>query len=214
MSPTPERPFSRADFYPLLAATLAGVAWACFTWPSQIHMYGWDLMFLGNRRGFQVLWGHRGMVLGAIRVALRLLSDFCAPLTLAVLVIRLRRPRPGFGQPGVVACAAASAVLLAEVASYPFNLITLFDELTRLQGSFRSNVVNYPRMREGSTIVGSIGSMVGEHPGLAVAGVFLGFWAAGLRGAGPSWVDRLGRALGLFWIVAALGFMAVPIWVP
>ncbi len=83
--------------------------------------------------------------------------------------------------------------------------------MTRLQGDARNNVVQLPRLKEGANLAGAIACGVGEHPGLAVAGVFFGFWAAGTRPTGASWIDRLARGIGNAWIVATVGFLALAI---
>jgi hypothetical protein len=61
-----------------------------------------------------------------------------------------------------------------------------------------------------SSRLGAIALGLGESPGLAVAGAYLALWAAGLWRSEPTWIDRAGRALGWFWILAALAFIVLP----
>jgi hypothetical protein len=117
---------------------------------------------------------------------------------------------------GEAACVAASVVLLAELAYFPIRMATLYAELTRLQGDGRNNIVQYPiaypfwrpnRMSIWATI-GAIPFDVGAHAGLAVVGVLLAFWFARIRPTNSTWLDRLGRILGAFWVAVAVGFLA------
>jgi hypothetical protein len=119
---------------------------------------------------------------------LNLLILWLASLSAATLAIRLRRPRPSLRrlarQPGLVACAAAIAVgtLLGvfEATAYSIEgflgLANLYENLISI---FRYNGISV-----------CIGWLV-----LAVCGA----WRPE-----RSWIDRLGRGLGVLWIATSL----------
>jgi hypothetical protein len=110
----------------------------------------------------------------ALNFVAGLLVNLIIGLTLAVIVMRLRRPRPDWRtlatQPGFVACIAG-----------PLGFL-IFLEASYLDATIKPELA----------IAGTV----------AVAWVVLAVsrrWAAE-----PSWIDRLGRFLGVSWIVAAL----------
>jgi hypothetical protein len=199
-----ERPYTSLDAAMLTGAFALGLAWAWAANPLLDAIYG------DNYFHYQPRWS-----IHSPYISLNLFSTTLLPLTLMVVAVRLRRPRPrlAFRQPGVAACVAASVVLLAGIARYPVRQATLFAELTRVQGDAYTNIVQFPKHRDFSgflSLVGAIVHGVGQSAGLAVAGVFLAYWAAQIPSTGPSWIDRLGRLLGVFWIIVALGFLATP----
>jgi len=217
----PERPFTARDALLLVASLVAGITWAATAWPTLFHIFA----HLFRWGGYSAAWGgysasrmrHVDLAEAAevIRVGSRLLAASLGPPTLMVVALASLGPRSArlaaWRRPGVMACAAAASVLLLEVAAYFLWPGVALGELTRAQGDARNNIVQLPRLSVGANLLGTIACGVGEHPGLAVAGVFFACWAAGLRPSGTSWLDRLGRLLGAAWIVAALGFLAVPI---
>ena len=106
-----------------------------------------------------------------------------------VLALRFRRPRPRrrhlMRQPGAVAC--FSMVVGCVLALVPFALRHLFEVAN---GSPWSQPIDVEKLLLfGPPVCGS---------------TVLGSWTSLLLRAGwrpePSWVDRAGRLLGLFWI--------------
>jgi hypothetical protein len=57
--------------------------------------------------------------------------------------------------------------------------------------------VGYPGFPFGGRVL----TVLGDRIGFAVAGVWLALLLVGRWKAEPSWIDRLGRALGCLWIV-------------
>ena len=117
------------------------------------------------------------------------------PWTLGLIAIRLIPPRPRLRrlvlQPGFIACVAFLGVGLL---AYLIAVATL-----GIRGK-----LNPPRA----------GTLVGYHGGATLLGVQQGGWAvavawlilalSGHWRPEPSWLDRLGRTFGCFWLAAAL----------
>jgi hypothetical protein len=115
---------------------------------------------------------------------INLASFVAASWTISVLAIRLVPPRPGFRrlmrQPGTVACLIV-AIVIAVKALYcgvigavaPPIKPNWFETLALQSGSF----------------------------GAAVCVAWLMLLLSGRRLPEPSWIDRLGRALGAYWII-------------
>jgi hypothetical protein len=103
-----------------------------------------------------------------------------APWSLALLVIRLRRPRPPLRrlgrQPGCVACAITVLVIpLAIVGMLPILIWADWG----------------PQLLFSSAV----------SPATPVAAAWVTLALAGRWHPEPSWIDRLGRAFGILWVV-------------
>jgi hypothetical protein len=102
--------------------------------------------------------------------------------TFALLVIRLRRPRPRFRrlnrQPGFVACVAAGLTLLL------------------------CGATSLPLLAHGKDWV----SFISYAPEVcfAVVGAWLALALAGRWHTEPGWIDRMGLAVGVLWIASNL----------
>ena len=211
---TPGRPFAPRDAALLLASLVAGLTWAGSAWPTLSHIFTSSARYHATGSTWADPDG-RAEAAGLIRIAARLLAATLGPPTLTVVLLASCRSHPGrraaWRGPGVIACAAASAALILEVAAYPAWLLSMYGELTRAQGDARNNIVQLPRLRQGANLAGSIACGLGKHPGLAAVGVVFGRWMARLPTTGPSWLDRVGRWLAAGWIVAASGLALAPI---
>jgi len=101
-----------------------------------------------------------------------------------LIPIRLLGPRPRFRrlarQPGIIAALAAALALT--LAGIPFGLLFWLDE---------------------SPYEIFLLLAVATYPGLAVLVAWMTLLVGRRWRAEPSWVDRLGRTLGVFWILAA-----------
>ena len=125
------------------------------------------------------------------------LVPFCWAWTLAILALRVRKPRPRLRrlacQPVAIACCSAAFALVPALV----GLLCL-----ALISSIESESPQWER------ILGCSFILVPALTGFAV----LGSWGTLLLGrrwrAEPSWLDRAGRVLGLYWI----GAMVLPIW--
>jgi hypothetical protein len=117
-----------------------------------------------------------------------LIASFLIPLTVALLALRLGRPRPSrrrlLAQPGFAACAIATVVMIL-ISLEEYRTYCLVNR--KLMSFTLSNLVvlSYRRM--------SIS--------YAPAGLWFLMAACGRWHAEPSWIDRAGRIIGAFWIV-------------
>jgi hypothetical protein len=119
---------------------------------------------------------------------------FLTSWTLAFLVIRMRRPRHPlqsiFRQPGTLACIAASLGLV-----YEFLWMLLIGLVLGIPRAYMKGFLPGAWWLFGSYITPVF---------LWVAGAWLTLAIGGWWRSEPSWVDRLGRVLGLGWILAML----------
>jgi hypothetical protein len=171
------RRFTLADSMVLIAATAVGL--------SVTKPYA---EFLWDRSGaIMSHWAAR-----AVATINGLVPPTLAALTLAVLVLRLRRPRPRlrrvFRQPGAVASAAVatSAVLGALMVAYSAAVSGWSD----------------PNLPIGITAAMAASLVTGSWMALAIGGR----WHPE-----RSWPDRAGRTLGWWWVgLVFLGLLAYP----
>lgn len=132
-------------------------------------------------------------------VVLGLVPRYTAMGMVALLVLRLRRPRPGWRrlsrQPGAVACAAATAALLA-------GGVLVLSRYMSMANPMGSNRVNIPLVHMPNELAwGSHDWPVLESripPAVVSAWLVLAF--CGRWRAEPSWIDRTGRVFGSFWV--------------
>jgi hypothetical protein len=120
-------------------------------------------------------------------------------LAVALIVLRLRQPRPRRRrlviQPGFVASAATVVSMILGGGCSLFYLV--------IHTVGPGETYSYP---------------VNVHWAWAIAtcpdfilGAWLALWLAGLWAPEPSWIDRAGRALGLFWIASVPWNLVAPI---
>jgi hypothetical protein len=120
--------------------------------------------------------------------AMMLAQAWLAPLSLAVLALKLRGPRPSIDmlaqQPGAVACGAAASIMAVRVAFF-FAMRAVRGRGFEWQGYF---VRPYLASQVGAAVVASwIVLALGRR------------WRPE-----PSWVDRMGRLLGACWVLVFL----------
>ncbi|MCA1686771.1 MAG: hypothetical protein LC745_12540 [Planctomycetia bacterium] len=132
---------------------------------------------------------------------------FCLSLawTFALLLLRLRRPRPGrrdlFRQPGFAACVAVTLTATLHV------MRTLTDaaySVVKDSMMFR----NFLSVSVASKCIDNL-----DEVGLVFAPVVLSVWTiqglAGVWEPEASWIDRGGRILGLFWVASVAGLAPI-----
>jgi hypothetical protein len=111
------------------------------------------------------------LIQGCVQVA----ACFVAPLIPALIVARLRRPRPGLRriacQPGFVACVALCLSALIVVDAAYFDLVLM------------------PPL---------IGALL---PGAMVLASWVALWVFRSWKPEAGWIDRLGRLVGEFWLL-------------
>ena len=161
------RRFRLLDAMALVGATALGLAWARWAYAGRLRP-----------ESGQVLWW-------LLRGPPTCLVAAWAP---ALLLLRLRRPRPRRGrlvqQPGLIACAAAVASMLLG-----------------LGGAFAFLAVHTqpPRTATAYSVVAAWPEMIERTPEF-VLGAWVALGWAGRWSPERSWVDRAGRAAGLFWV--------------
>jgi hypothetical protein len=165
-----ERPFTIADAMILIAATAAGLA---LTRRGPMEWLNWE--------PGQWFWKVGRFLQGPATL-------FGVTMSLGLIVIRLRRPRPRIirvmRQPGM---AAACAVVVATVAAVVWW--TAFDLFTEGGWSTKESIARISRLQ-------------GETVGPTVATVWLGLWLAGRWRPEKSWIDSSGQALGLLFLIS------------
>lgn len=128
-------------------------------------------------------------------------TPFLTMLTPTVLLLRLCRPRPRrielFRQPGMVACCASILPLVVCLARFALACLkrsTSGDdpfELVNAAIDFQSE---------------------GYSVGLWVLGAWLALALSGRRRAERSWIDRLGRTIGVGWLMVLVIHILDPIY--
>jgi hypothetical protein len=134
-------------------------------------------------------------VLSVCTMGTILLEPFMTAWTLALILIRLLRPRPRRerlgAQPGFMAMVAAAfaMIMVGFFVGIPMVVISL---------------VNGPGAIVGGFDVTLIATTAPVIIGTAVAAVWLALIVGRRWRAEPHWIDRLGRIIGLYWIAASI----------
>ncbi len=197
----------------IVSACGLGAFWASQTIPILVHLATSDFNgpFMELKFATYSSFAYDSVLL---RRSLHAFAAFLAPPTVALLVLRFRRPRPPirrcFRQPGALACGAAAMCLCLEVVNHFLNLTIRFNT-TRLSNDLSARYLLFAPKMSHASILGAVAFGMGETPGLAVAGAYLALRAAGLWRSERSWLDRSGRALGWLWIILALAFAVLPL---
>lgn len=127
-----------------------------------------------------------------------ILEPLALTLSLAVGLLRLRKPRPRlrrvFRQPGMAACMAAFSVAIITVLIYNIFYMMIFSSLRIAQSGHLFSF--FPD--------GEFWFVMFSFTGWAVAAVWTTLWLAGNCRAEPGWIDRTGRALGIYWVLNRL----------
>jgi hypothetical protein len=182
------RPFGLTDAMILVVAAVAALSVNRLNWP-----------------GFVQRWRHPVDAHDSIEHILDLVMPHLAAGTIALLVIRLRSPRPPCRrlarQPGTVACMVGLAVLLAIACWLGMTAVTgrvpeFSEHATRAGGHSAGSFPLFPF--SGRSLVA-----YGDRIGFAVAGAWLSLWLSGRWRAEPTWIDRLGRTVGWLWLLIA-----------
>jgi hypothetical protein len=192
---TRPRRFTLADAMVLVAATAVGLALARafsgMVFPtSSSFLYGGAVP--GPLPGLAPL--SRRIVLGWPVVAMA---------TLALVGLRLRRPRPPgrrlFAPPGVSACMVAAAVMALEALSTASLSIPGFFKAP-LPGTL-AGLLEDGRVRQ---MWWTVHATVADSVSYAVIAWWLAMALARRWRPERSWIDRAGRAVGLLWIALPL----------
>jgi len=180
------RKFGLLDAIVLVLATAAAMAATRHWWPDYFEVF---------RPGGEAYKENVVNLMYRVRYLLYSIAYFFASWTLAYLFLRLRRPRPTVRlltrQPGMVACSTAAIILSLRLV----NLAIIF--------------IVYVVWVRAEPALGWLSwwfQDAGELPlipsemGCGVAAAWIIQAVGGRWRPEPSWIDRMGRVLGMFWI--------------
>jgi hypothetical protein len=140
-------------------------------------------------------WGPQLVVIGTTEV-LAFALPFVVSWTVVISILRLRRPRPPFWriarQPGTAACLAAIAGFAWAAASLAGSMLLDQVMLGRLNSVGQRWLWRF------------LVEEVFADIGLAVATSWTCLALTGCWRPAPDWIDRLGRAVGVSWLVIGL----------
>ena len=172
------RPFTLLDGMILVAATAAGFA--------TIRAHSRFLLLdLPHPQGSWRLLDIMGWVL-------RWITPFLEAWSFAFLVIAYREPHPRWRvwlrRPGNVACIAATMALACEYTWIALICVRFWEPHRRLWGQ------GYVPSLHPMSFVSGVGSWI--------VGAWLALFLSGSWRPARGWVERLGRAIGIVWILA------------
>ncbi|MDB5350761.1 MAG: hypothetical protein JWN86_2008 [Planctomycetota bacterium] len=176
------RRFTILDGMILIAATAVGLAWVGRVWPGFLNQLP------PARRSWA--WG-RDFTVKVTALATPVLMMW----TWAILLLRLRGPRPGWRrvtrQPGMTAC--LSALIL-------FAIVATVEALVISRSIYSQSLFAAEFWRD---VPGSLLEFLALGSPFIGLGVALSWLLMAVqRGwrSEPSWIDRAGRAIGLLWV--------------
>ncbi|WP_435008098.1 hypothetical protein P12x_005373 [Tundrisphaera lichenicola] len=192
----PRRNFGLADAMILVAASAIGLAATGWLTDGEPLKEAWEIFSTPPQDGWTI--GNILMMVGLLGITFVVPS--LAAWTLACLLMRFRDPRPArrrlVRQPGAMACLIATIVIgLSVVGGLAVWATTEPDDFIRS-----------PRLS---------GAMFGStQVGAAVLWCWATMAISGRWRPEPTWLDRLGRLLGLAWIALAIavGYVTVNFW--
>ncbi len=210
-----ERAFSVADVLVLIGAAAAGLA-LVRGWQDPF----WCGIHIGFYPGQPTSLARR--IQHAISVGISWTIPFAMTLTIALVALRFRPPRPTFRriarQPGAVACASALAAIAFRLGAEVFCWVLGY--LTRPQSQV--NLPSPPFVRTDTAafhppvgrwlhnaLLEPFPILVSPSVAIAVAVGCCVLRASGRWRSDPGWIDRSGRWLGSFWIALGVVFAAL-----
>jgi hypothetical protein len=159
---------------------------------------------------FLLRWSNPLDAHDSIEHFLRLMMPHAATMTVAMLALRMRSPRPRFRriarQPGSAACIGALTVLLVvacwiAVTVSTGRVVKFSQHVIPLDSRIHETAeFGYPAYPHGGRVL----VVWGDHVGFAVAGAWLAMLLTGRWRSEATWLDRLGRAIGSLWIALAV----------
>jgi len=120
-------------------------------------------------------------------------------LSLALWLLRLRKPRPVlrriFRQPGMAACTAALVSMIFILIRFMVSSVLSFEFCSVMLLAWDD---------PSSLLDRWTGPM--SWIGIAVAVAWMSLWLSGAWRSEPSWIDRAGRGLGIYWVANSVLF--------
>lgn len=226
--------FRVVDGLTMIAVCAIGLAWARDSWEA-VHTHegafsgfsyqyseisrrsSWRPPTLGETSLYD---STRALVASVIYVATPVASTWAVVL---VVIDRLRRPRSRIWRarrPGAVACLAVTAVLILTFLSHVIRPSTRFNVIA--VGAFRVRAeARYLTAACGEywiddakfgpdPLVNAV-FLMPRFAGFVIAGAWTALALAGAWKPEPTWVDRAGRLVGVFWLLAAVHFLVFPL---
>jgi hypothetical protein len=148
-----------------------------------------------------------GLILLVICNYLHYIVPLVAMMTLAVFLVRFRRPWPPvrriFREPGSIACFGAITVVLIEMVRVVVSHVTF------VLDSVDASLTDFVREIASTDFSDLLWSSYWDLPpriGETVGVLWLVLFVSGRWHSRPEWIDRLGRILGLFWVLIS------PVW--
>jgi hypothetical protein len=206
-----------------IAATAIGFAWVQAQWDTiqlfagqyanQPHYTRW---FLGDRPFYQMT---RVFTKDALYVATAIVCPW-----MPLLMLGARRggrcgPFWRARRPGAVACLAGTVVLIFELVGqalwpvagvHQILYVTTDRPHARIWGWQFYDDILFPTMAMRDPLRTTLLWMP-RHAGVVIGGAWLALMLAGAWRPERSWIDRLGRVIGVFWIIAACHFFLLPL---
>jgi hypothetical protein len=184
MGPTIPRKFTLLDAMVFIAAT--GIAFV------PIRLFLWENWRFPEELSAPEIW----------RTALEVnvsLIPLALSLSVVVSLLGMKKPRPNlrrvYRKPGIAACIVAVVYSILSLLGYAVFL-RFSHALDRGIFDDKNSVMLWIR--------------IGMQPMFLVGGAVASIWIVmGLGGtwrADPSWIDRAGRALGIYWITTSVFF--------
>jgi hypothetical protein len=183
--PATERPFGIADALIVIAAIALGLTVTRSLVPGLTPQMLWDA-FAAIPQAELTFWG---VMAGAAEAGSLLVIPTYTFTTLACLAMRLRAPRPAqhrfVRQPGAMACLAVTCTIA--LATGPVVAIRMY-AASENPGSQDFIVAVY---------------MVAAFLGVGIVSCWTAMALSGRWRPERTWIDRLGRLIGLGWVVSA-----------
>jgi hypothetical protein len=199
----PRRSFGILDAMVLLGAMAVGMVGVREVWLS----YGF-VDYDTPKAGWTL-----GAILAHVPRAILLLFPLLFALTPAVLVLRLRKPRPALTQlalqPGAAACGAMTMVITLGIFRYLCEAV-----LAGINFGFRSGY--WTDFTSGSLWFSFNRRVEWSSPELVACPVLVAWSFLAVAKLGcpeKSWIDRTGRAIGVLWLVTSL-CLVLEHWLP
>jgi hypothetical protein len=146
----------------------------------------------------RAMYGHDPFGWGLPRTIAQTAWAIAFPLSWAVALLRVRGSCPRFRAPGVAACAAVAVLSLCLLLFYSHNFVSNAGRIGLLNIMFSEVTLAYI-LRPGPFAA-------------AVAAIWGIMRIDGRWRPEPSWIDRLGRMLGFFWLAAGISWLALNVW--
>lgn len=226
------RGFRLRDGLLMIAVIAVGLTWARESWDAiRVHegtFSDWSYQHVNPalRWGFRrprlvetsLYDSARGLLASALYVSTAVAAVWAVAL---VAIDRLRRPRSRIWRarrPGAIACLAATAVLILTFLGQVIRPCTRFNRIcVTIRGEVRCVSTSWGEYwmddytKFGPHPLVNAIAVMPRFAGFVVAGAWIAVALAGAWKPEPTWVDRAGRLIGAFWLLAAAHFLVFPL---